>query len=336
MKINEVYIEILRKCNLSCSHCYLDEKEKEESIDWIKVIDKLKFFNIKKCVILGGEPIIHKDFWKILSYAISSFKDVTVETNGTLPSFFQNYDCGVAISFESCFKKQNDEIRKFSDSKKSVYNLAVKKMLDGKNYDNKKIIRMTLYNDTDVLASIVFAEKLGANSVFMPLMIQGNAFGLIHRVPSTKKIKESIEICMNANLRMKGYHQVQIPQWYLVNLDLFEKYSSLFKKQGRICSCSIQRLFVNYKGDVFGCPFMERPNFGNIIKDKLFSIEKKIKEFNRKISNIKPQGKCKNCSLFEICGGGCLSKWINNKSKMGDDCPLSIDLNIKKSLKGGI
>ena len=337
-KINEAYLELLRRCVLNCKHCYISEKEKTTEMpreDWFKIIDKLTKFKIKRCVLLGGEPTIKKDFYDILAYAISNFREVVVETAGVTKSYFADYDCAVAVSFESCYKEKNDEIRRFPNSDKSVYEIAVKKLLDGRKYDNPKICRFTLYNDTDVLGSIIFAEKLGANAVFMPLINLGNATNLVHRIPSAKKIKEAVEICINANLRMKGYHQVQIPQWFLINIPLLKKYGSLFKKQKGICAAGKQRIFINYVGDVFPCMFLPQFKLGNILKESILKINKRIREFNKKIAEIEPHGKCRGCDAWDYCHGGCIASYIKDKSKMGSNCPLAINLNKIEYLKGG-
>ena len=80
-----------------------------------------------------------------------------------------------------------------------------------KYFDNEKVIRMTLYSDTDVLGSIVMAEKLQANLVLTPLINLGNASStLTHRIPNAKKIQEAINECILSNLKLKGYHQVLV------------------------------------------------------------------------------------------------------------------------------
>ena len=326
LSIGTAFLEITQNCNLNCEHCYLSQKKKNDLSreNWFSIIEKLKYFNIKNCIIFGGESLLHKNVYDIISYAISHFRNVSIQTNGTLSSYFQNYNCEVNVSFESCFKKENDEIRKFANSDKSVYELAVKKMLSGKKYDNPRIARLCLYNDSDILASIVFAEKLGANLTLVPLMRQGCAENLIHRIPNAQKINEAIRICMEANEKMQGHHEVQVPQWYLANLDLFNKYKGLFFKQKRICSAGVQRLFINSRADVLGCMFVPHIKFGNILKDKISKIENNINEFNNKINEIKPQGKCKGCDCWNYCHGGCIASYIKSKKNMGENCPMRI------------
>lgn len=323
-KINHIFLEILEACNCACEHCYASKSQKYLSRqDWFKIVDLcVSNFHPKNIIIVGGEPTLHPDIYPIISYCISKVPVVSIQTNGTLPSYFQNYNCEVNVSFESCFKDENDKIRKFANSNNSVYELAVKKMMAGKKYDNPRICRMTLYNDSDVLASIVFAEKLGANLTLVPLIRQGCAENLIHRIPNAKKINEAIQICMEANEKMQGHHEVQVPQWYLTNLDLFNKYKGLFYKQHRICSAGVQRLFVSSDGSLRPCMFLPKISFGNILKDKISKIEKNINEFNDKIKAIEPQGKCKKCDAWNYCHGGCVASYIKNKKQMGENCPM--------------
>ena len=133
------------------------------------------------------------------------------------------------------------------------------------------------------------------------------------------------------SIRLKGYHQVQVPQWYLVNLELFKKYDSLFKEQGRICAAGIQRIFIDFKGNVFPCMFLPQFNLGNILKD-IRKVKKNLLEFNEKINQVEPNGFCKNCDAWTLCHGGCVASYIKQKSKMGETCPIQLNLNNPKTL----
>lgn len=330
IKLNEAYLELTRKCPLRCKHCYIGEKEQEFELpknDWFKILEKLKKLRIKKIILLGGEPTTYQNFYDVLSYCSSSFNSVTVETSGVTDSYFSNYNCNVAVSFESCIPKENDLIRMYPAGNESVYKNAFQKLLKGRKYPNPRIIRMTLYNDTDVMGSIIMAERLGANLVLVPLMNQGEGTNLFYKVPDAGKIKEAAETCMISNLTVKGYHQVQIPQWYLINIDLFNKYSPLFKKQKRICSAGVQRIFIDYKGNAYPCMFIPQVKLGNFLKDKITKISKNLENFNKSIEQVPKCGKCKDCDAWRFCHGGCVAIYRTNKSRMGINCPLTINLN---------
>ncbi|MBO8182257.1 MAG: radical SAM protein [Archaeoglobus sp.] len=75
------------RCNLRCKHCYAnagkvdDELTLEEKLDLLRQLDDAGVVAIS---FSGGEPLIHKDFWKVAEYASKLGFHVSVATNGTL------------------------------------------------------------------------------------------------------------------------------------------------------------------------------------------------------------------------------------------------------------
>lgn len=86
---NAVTIEITNNCNLRCTHCCVnagEENDHEFSFEELKEI-------LKKCIawqpetiaLSGGEPMIRKDFFEILSFLRENYSgNISVSTNGTL------------------------------------------------------------------------------------------------------------------------------------------------------------------------------------------------------------------------------------------------------------
>ena len=83
-----VWIELTRKCNLRCKHCFITAGkplEHELSLQEILLLlDDLKKIKVLSLVISGGEPMIHEDFDHILKYACDLGFVVSVATNGLL------------------------------------------------------------------------------------------------------------------------------------------------------------------------------------------------------------------------------------------------------------
>lgn len=74
-------IYLLDKCNMSCKHCYAEKKDNELSIDQIKKIKEYSdSLDIKKFALLGGEPLLHKNFAEI----VKILPNVSIYTNGLL------------------------------------------------------------------------------------------------------------------------------------------------------------------------------------------------------------------------------------------------------------
>lgn len=92
MKLTEpqlVKAEILfsRKCNLSCSYCYMpDGRENSLSVeDWFTGMDNLKQLGCSFAAFYGAEPLLEFDkLIEVLPYAESIGIDTTVITNGTV------------------------------------------------------------------------------------------------------------------------------------------------------------------------------------------------------------------------------------------------------------
>ena len=85
-----IFIELTRKCNLRCSHCYIeggqprtDELSTREIITLLEELRELEVFGI---IFTGGEPLLHTNIIEILRAADQMGFDFAVFTNGTMIS----------------------------------------------------------------------------------------------------------------------------------------------------------------------------------------------------------------------------------------------------------
>ena len=80
------FLELTYRCNLNCPYCYIGEERNKNELttdDWFKVINQLPFYALP--TIVGGEPLIRKDFIEILEKASKkTFNKVHLVTNGIL------------------------------------------------------------------------------------------------------------------------------------------------------------------------------------------------------------------------------------------------------------
>ena len=80
------------RCNLRCSHCYLDTNAltrqsacELSTQEGLRLIDQMAELNPNLLLILtGGEPLLRKDIYELASYASKKGMMVVLGTNGNL------------------------------------------------------------------------------------------------------------------------------------------------------------------------------------------------------------------------------------------------------------
>ncbi len=119
---SNLFFHILTKCNLSCSHCYINKEQHGERtlpIDTIR--DWLELFSPKAAqtnlVLLGGEPTLHPDLHLAVKKARHlAFKSITIDTNGYLfHNILEKITPGevdfISFSLDGATRDTNDMIR---------------------------------------------------------------------------------------------------------------------------------------------------------------------------------------------------------------------------------
>jgi len=84
VRFKRIYIEITNKCNLNCSFCSKDNKQKKEMTEneFETVITKIKDYTKYIYLHIKGEPLIHSKFKNILQICKKYNLKVNLTTNG--------------------------------------------------------------------------------------------------------------------------------------------------------------------------------------------------------------------------------------------------------------
>ena len=80
---------LLRRCNLTCKHCYATSADSEfrdelDTAEALRVIDDLHAAGVKVLILSGGEPLLREDIFELSAYARDKGFFVALSTNGTL------------------------------------------------------------------------------------------------------------------------------------------------------------------------------------------------------------------------------------------------------------
>ena len=85
-KFNKIYVEITNYCNLNCSFCSKDKRQKHEMSvnEFSEVINKIKDYTKTIYLHIKGEPLLHSKLDEILTLCDKNNINVKITTNGTL------------------------------------------------------------------------------------------------------------------------------------------------------------------------------------------------------------------------------------------------------------
>ncbi len=315
-------------CNLKCKHCYANAKfgGKELSLEEnMEIIDKLYEAGVVAIAFSGGEPLISKNFFKLVRYAKQKGFFISVATNGTLitknvakklKKVGVEY---VEISIDSSREKVHDSFRGIKG--------AWKRALEGvKNCANEGICTgvattVTKLNYNEIEEIISLAIKFGAKKFiafnFIPTR-RGEKIRNLDITPEEREIllKRLVEIYSSGKIDALSTH----PSYARITLEesvkgkcdfisiahfgnVSTKLNALLIAEliggcgaGR-CYCSIE-----HNGDIQPCVFMPI-KVGNVLKDDFIEVWKKNKILNSLRNRELLKGRCGNCKFKYLCGG---------------------------------
>jgi radical SAM protein with 4Fe4S-binding SPASM domain len=115
-----VWFEITRACNLSCRHCYIEAgKPREHELSTSEIfdaLDQMKEAGVFALVLVGGEPMMHPDFLRILGHAHALGFVISIATNGAyitqeLIDQLPREECVVSVSVDGLANHKELRIR---------------------------------------------------------------------------------------------------------------------------------------------------------------------------------------------------------------------------------
>ncbi|MEI5991158.1 hypothetical protein A5881_002691 [Enterococcus termitis] len=299
--VNEtVSIETTHRCNLHCAHCCMNasnnmKEESDLSLEQMKeMLNKIIEWKPKRIMLSGGEPMLRKDFFLILSYLRSRYNGtIILSTNGT---FINSKNASQLVKMVDQFEISIDGIDEETCS-----------VVRGRGVF-KKVIRsieiLKNYNATVINLSMIFSDKTEhLLEPFYQLNEKLETNPICRLFSPTGRGEENKQLFTD-----KTEFETYIPSDYMVEHS---------DKPLSICSCTAgkKEIFIDYQGNVYPCPSYIRSELkmGNIFKiDKLTDLtENGSRKISLTLDKIDPKNS-ENCSECEVK----LFCWT---------CPASID-----------
>lgn len=323
-----VVFNLTQRCNLTCLHCYLVSANKkykgELSFEKIKrLIDSLKIIDIPVLLLSGGEPLVHRDIFKIIEYAKGKNIRTALSTNGTLltksmaKKLLDLEIDYVGISVDG-IKEFHDEFRQI----KGAYAKAIEGLRNCLARGLKTGIRFTLSRlnaaQLPAVLDLCVKEKIPRFCLYH-LVYSGRGKALnaqdLDNVTRRKIIDFLIERTLEFNKQKYGIEILTVDN----HADGIYIYNYLKKKNPKQAQevlellkfhggCSAANKIVNISpaGEIFACQFWQAKALGNIGKEEFAKIwlDQKNKFLNQ--LRVKPdflKGKCSRCRFKFYCGG---------------------------------
>lgn len=281
-RFKKIYVEITNSCNLKCSFCPENKREKlfMRLNEFENIIKQIKDYTNLIALHVKGEPLLHPDLEKILKICEENDILVNITTNATLLE--KNLDMLIAskavrqhnLSLHSINKNENTDIYNFEQYIKSVFN-ATRKILKESNI----IISYRLWN----------LENIEENS---------ENYRILKELENEFKINDLVNVAKKESF-------VKLAENAFLNQDLEFVWPSM--DSNVISECGTcwglrNQVAILVNGDVVPCCLDENGeiNLGNIHKSTFEEIldtnlaKKLIKGFeeNKIIHNL-----CKRCGF---------------------------------------
>ena len=286
-EIEMAWLEITQTCNLRCLHCYEGTVHKSSGNtlslnEWKNVIEQLKHLNIKRTVVIGGEPCCHTNLMKILEHILQEKIDVTLFTNGTLLNdaminFIAQNNIRVKISVYGHCAEIHDKITgvsgSFAKTEHSIKNLTSQ----GVPVEASVII---MKENQDFLSEIIAWTKENHMQYHRYDTIReiGGGAQNAHAVTNKKTLSGVYMTKPNFKITKKN-----------------------FLKNLHHNSCWYGKLVITENGDVLPCVFERNRLYGNVRKNSLKNIiesETTRKCWFMDFSKIQI---CRDCEFRFVC-----------------------------------
>ena len=327
-----VALNLTRRCNLRCAHCYLDagardkaDPEELTTAEACALIDDIAGLSDETMVVLtGGEPLLRRDLERIAAHAAGLGLMVVVGTNGMalterrVAALRQAGVQGVGISVDSLDPGRHDAFRGLPG--------GFARTMDGIDACRRAglgfQIHFTVTDETadELDAMIAFARSCGAialNVFFLVCTGRGRHVSNISRAGYDRTLRrltlaardtEGIMIRAKCAPHFKRMAIELDPDWPITMAHGYDAGG---------CLAGTRYARVTPEGEVTPCPYMELG--AGSIRDRGFAeIWRDAPVFER-LRARRLGGRCGVCEYAKVCGGCRARPFAATGDMMGED-----------------
>lgn len=327
-----VALNLTKRCNLKCEHCYLDATTKMggshdelTTEECFRLIDQIAQVNAGSLlVITGGEPLVRPDILEIARHAVEQRFMVVFGTNGMLiddkmaKAMVDIGVMGVGISIDSLDSATHNAFRGLPGAWEGA--MAGIEACKRNGLQFQVHFSAQPMNYKELPAVIDWSHDLGAKVLNVFFMVcTGRGEELTDITPSQYEevltyLVESQDKYQDMLVRARC-----APHFKRLAYEK-DPNSPITKAQGYMgggCLAGTNYARVTPNGDLTPCPYMPL-SAGNIRETSFVDLWENSEVFNSfRYPHLK--GKCGDCEYSEICGGCRARPYVDHGDWMDED-----------------
>ena len=314
---------VTRKCNLKCSHCYINATKEEfrgelTTQEAKQLMNQLSEVSKPLLVLSGGEPMLREDIYELIRYGADKGFRMGLGSNGTLidgtvaKRLKHSGLKTVSISLDSSIPEKHDQFRGVENSWKKAVKAIKALKRNGILVQVNTTLTQQNHSEIDEIMSL--AEQLGVENFHLFFLVPTGRGAKIADISPTM-----YENMIKTTFAKSRRHRLNVkpscaPQFMRIAKDMGLDMRQWIR--GCIAGLYYCRIFPN--GDITPCPYLP-VKLGNI-REKTFSeIWFESNVFKDLRDSNKLRGKCGACKYRRLCGG-CRARAYGLSSDFIDYC----------------
>ncbi len=326
------WLTVNRSCNLRCRWCYAKALgflgSENMSLEVVRrAISLFKGLPLERVILIGGEPTIHPDFFKIISLVREAELEPVLVTNslkfknkGFLKETLGAGIKGITTSLKGYSDDQYGVFtgrRVFGDVMEAIHNIN-----ESEAYHKISVtVCESLFDDFEKMIEAIVKSGVQSFSLDMerPILI-GNRT----QSPGSSSPKEMADFFVRIyplldNCGVRFAVKISIP-FCLFPLGFIEK---MVEKDQIIAGCQIfggSGVIIDQRGRLLPCNhFCDNPlgelgiDFTTAEEYLSFREGRETREFYETIASY-PHQKCAGCEQWKYCGAGCRIHWLHREA----------------------
>ncbi len=299
--------ELTYACNLQCVHCLSSSGQRDPreltTAEAKRVLDELRALQVFYINIGGGEPMVRRDFFELVEYAIGNDVGVKFSTNGAFIDRAKAQRLAgmdyldIQISLDGVDAVTNDPVR--GTGSYAMARTAMDHLSEAGFGPFKISVVVTRHNVDQLDGFKALADSYGAQLRITRLRPSGRGAQSWHE------------------LHPRAEQQVQVYRWLLAHGesvltgDSFFHLNALGEPLPGLNMCGAGRVvcLIDPIGDVYACPFVIHDQFkaGSVRDAGGFAEVWKHSALFRSLREPQSAGACASCGNYDSCQGGCMA-----------------------------